>query len=316
MDLSLSELREFVMDREAWRAAIHGVTKSRTRLSNWTELKWPLVILFRSICHKIFCAITHHLWICFLILRNNKILKAIIHSFFVPLLSMYLYSSWGFSLPHMVHQSHDFTSSITKAVRTQAEQWNSLFTNSTWKENLSLWNTKKVLSWAGRAMLVEFSGPVMRCPATLPKQSHSFPQLPECLLLIAQSWNCSSGIALGHNETLHQSYISFQRVAHNQCPANREIQCHRHFASIWRPLWRLLELPVGLGKASACNHFRCEHLSLPSHGFLNSPQVQVPRALPNKSLCNSPFKSLLPGEGEGGTNWQSSIAIHMLLRVT
>ena len=38
MDVSLSELRELVMDREAWRAGIHGVTKSRTRLSNWTEL--------------------------------------------------------------------------------------------------------------------------------------------------------------------------------------------------------------------------------------------------------------------------------------
>ena len=34
MDMSLSELREFVIDREAWRAAIHGLTKSRTRLSN------------------------------------------------------------------------------------------------------------------------------------------------------------------------------------------------------------------------------------------------------------------------------------------
>ena len=40
MDASLSELRKLVMDREAWPAVIHGISKSRTRLSYWTELNW------------------------------------------------------------------------------------------------------------------------------------------------------------------------------------------------------------------------------------------------------------------------------------
>ena len=39
MDVSLSELRELVMDWEAWRAVIHGIAKSHTWLSDWTELK-------------------------------------------------------------------------------------------------------------------------------------------------------------------------------------------------------------------------------------------------------------------------------------
>ena len=50
MDVSLSELREWVMDREAWRAVIHGVAKSQTRLSDWTELNWKIWSLLHSSC--------------------------------------------------------------------------------------------------------------------------------------------------------------------------------------------------------------------------------------------------------------------------
>ena len=42
MDMSLSRFQELVTDREAWHTAVHGVTRSRTRLSDWTELKWNI----------------------------------------------------------------------------------------------------------------------------------------------------------------------------------------------------------------------------------------------------------------------------------
>jgi len=55
MDVNLSELRELVMDREAWRAAIHVVAKSQTQLSDWTELNWieaPLSLEFPRQEHR------------------------------------------------------------------------------------------------------------------------------------------------------------------------------------------------------------------------------------------------------------------------
>ena len=82
MDMSVSELRDLVMDREAWRAAIHGVAKSRTRPREWTELNWISIYSGKpkNVCDSFYCAIhliaevwsPHYLWGMPVVFRESE----------------------------------------------------------------------------------------------------------------------------------------------------------------------------------------------------------------------------------------------------
>ena len=76
MDVSLSELRELVMDREAWRAAIHGVTKSRRQLPDWSKLKW--ILFFPEGCPIHFRYLAASLSIAQLVKNSPAVLETLV----------------------------------------------------------------------------------------------------------------------------------------------------------------------------------------------------------------------------------------------
>ena len=82
MDMSLCELRELVMDREAWHAVIHGVTKSRPWLSDWTELNWTEMRIMNKIpvnCIFRYKFRTRNITICYFVSinRNQRVTQSL-----------------------------------------------------------------------------------------------------------------------------------------------------------------------------------------------------------------------------------------------
>ena len=91
MDVSLSEFWEMVMDREAWHAAIHGVSKSRTRLSDWTEQNWTEEMVSQESSLR---TISFFLWISALKVLNVGISSQSWFYIFLLLLNMKKWACW------------------------------------------------------------------------------------------------------------------------------------------------------------------------------------------------------------------------------